>query len=122
MSCCDKIIKAASLDEGSPCECVPTEFPFACSRHPGCPKNEHYFHLCKTRLDYYLGYEQGKSPCYHEEGHIPQFKIGLGDLLAWLIRIVTFGRIVPCSTCNSRKARLNSRFPLWPICWPWRKK
>lgn len=36
---------------------------------------------------------------------------GLGDTLAWLIKLITFGRIIPCNACNARRAWLNRLFP-----------
>lgn len=36
---------------------------------------------------------------------------GLGDTLAWLIHLLTFGLVTPCSACNSRRSRLNKLFP-----------
>lgn len=32
---------------------------------------------------------------------------GLGDLVAWLINLVTFGTLKECATCAKRRTRLN---------------
>jgi hypothetical protein len=37
----------------------------------------------------------------------PPRRIRLGDWLASFIHAITFGRIIPCVACNSRRARLN---------------
>ena len=36
---------------------------------------------------------------------------GLGDTIAWLIKLATFGYVKPCNACNSRRAKLNRLFP-----------
>ncbi len=41
------------------------------------------------------------------------WRLGIGDLVAWTIRVVTFGRLKMCDGCEGRKAWLN-RFRLWP--------
>ena len=46
---------------GAPCDCRPTAFPFACSRHH-CRKTGHWHELCRTRSDYFELWEQGHGP------------------------------------------------------------
>jgi hypothetical protein len=79
--------------------------------------------LCKTNINYFNLYEQGKGQGQaNRAAAAARFHLGLGDVVAFLIRIVTFGLLKMCSECESRKQRLNRRFPLWPIHWPWGKR
>ncbi len=117
MSCCDKIIEAAS--QQTPCECIA---PGYCERH-NCNKTQHHFTLCKNRIDYFNAYERGVGPGQRKLMPVPrQFVVGLGDVAAFLIRLVTFGRLKMCPDCKARKARWNRACPLWPIRWPWGKR
>lgn len=116
MSCCQKILDAAS--KTTDCVCTPTSFPFVCQRHGGCLKTQHFHGLCRSRADYFDLWERAEGPCLNQPppGRRP---IGLGDAVAWLIRIATFGRVKPWPGCGcaKRKAWLN-RVRLWPIPWP----
>lgn len=106
MSCCDKVIEAAATQ--TICECpAPLENRFWCKRH-GCEKTKHFHGLCRTRADYVELWERGRGPMQGMEP--PRFK--LGDWLARLIHRATFGRVTPCTGCQSRAARLNA--------WGWR--
>lgn len=54
----------------APCECNPTAFPFFCERHR-CEKHEHFLHLCRTRDNYRLAWDENRGPlqcgvrCWH---------------------------------------------------------
>lgn len=72
--------------------------------------------LCKTRPEYFQLWEGGKGPCI---GKIRKAPIGLGDFVALVIWLATFGKLRPwpgCG-CHKRKAWLN-RIVVWG--W-WRK-
>jgi hypothetical protein len=118
MSCntCDKIIEAASLEK-SPCECPVAGW---CKRHQTM-KFPHFWEYCKNDIRFFLLWEHGRGPGQQAAALQRDRVIGLGDALAWLIRTVTFGYIVPCDQCTSRKAWLN-RYQLWPIRWPGGKR
>jgi hypothetical protein len=47
------------------------------------------------------------------------FTLGLGDVVAFVIRVVTLGLVKMCTKCGGRKSWLNRHVPLWPIRWPW---
>lgn len=117
MVCCDELLKAA--DKMTGCECSPTAFPFACARHGGCEKTEHWHNLCRRRTDYHGLWESGDGPCLNEPGDPLPFTLGLGDIVAWFIFIVTLGKLKMCETCKGRRAWLNRHFPIWPIRLPW---
>jgi len=41
--------------------------------------------------------------------------MGLGDIVSWLIRVVTFGFIKECDDCRKKKEWLN-KIRLWKKC------
>ncbi|HEY2250899.1 MAG TPA: hypothetical protein VGH74_07545 [Planctomycetaceae bacterium] len=120
MSCCDRLIEAAGTT--TPCECPVAGY---CARHK-CDKGSHFHRLCKTSIQYFAQYENFATGLSDFPGPgqvvIPagprRFSLGLGDVVAWCVRFVTFGQVALCPGCQGRKARLN-RVRLWPIPWPW---
>jgi hypothetical protein len=119
MSCgapCDEILEAAGHITG--CDCAPTAFPFICDRHGGCEKTEHFFKLCQTHIGLFHQWEAGdRSLCINPPHEIRTYCYGLGDLLEWLLKRLTFGKLKPWPGCQCarRKNELNRRFPL--RCW-----
>ncbi|MSR60011.1 MAG: hypothetical protein EXS05_20620 [Planctomycetaceae bacterium] len=115
MGICECPVKPAAVETG--CVCNPEAFPFVCARHGGCSKTEPYHKLCKTRANYFQLWESGRGPCLYDETTRPRV-IGLGDAVAFAIRVVTFGLVKPwpgCG-CQSRKAKLNALFSIrWPV-------
>ena len=110
MSCCNQVIEAAQTV--TKCEC---KGPGHCDRHQ-CGKTAHFHEMCRTRPDYFRLWEQGQGPgqVQFTGGHPARFP--LGTWLATAIKLVTFGRVKPCTTCKSRAAkldRLGMRFMLW---------
>lgn len=108
-----EILKQSEIQ--TPCDCAAAGF---CQRHK-CNKNGHFHTLCKTRPDYFELWEQGRGPCVDESPAQAAGRIGLGDVVEIVIRVVTMGRLKPwpgCG-CKSRKAWLN-RIVVWG--W-WRK-
>lgn len=110
MSCCEKIVEAAST--ATPCECEESGF---CARHQ-CHKVAHFHHLCRSNIGYFEQYEKGIGPGQNLKP--PPLTIGIGDVVAFLIRVLTFGLVKMCRSCQGRKAWLN-RIRLWPL---WRRK
>jgi hypothetical protein len=100
MGCCEKIIAASG--KTTSCECSGPGF---CQRHQ-CNKPAHFYNLCKNRVEYFEKWEQGKGP---GQVKLPtaQNPIPLGDWLASTIKLVTLGKIAPCTGCQSRAAKLN---------------
>lgn len=114
MSCggCAKLIEAASTQTG--CECKPESFPFICPRHGDCEKTAHFHMLCRSRIEHYETYEAGGrelciNPPKHARGY---WIIGVGDVMAAVIKVATFGLVKMCATCRSRRMWLNRRFPV----------
>ena len=117
MSCCEQIIEAAG--HVTPCECAGAGY---CIRHK-MHKPAHFAMLCRTHIGYFNLYEKGEGP--GQKMPAPgsrRLTVGLGDVAAFLIRVVTLGKLIMCDSCKGRKAWLNRVCPLWPICWPWRKR
>ena len=117
MNCCEKLLTAAQ--KISPCECSGAGW---CERHK-MQKVPHFAMLCRTNIQYFEQYENGIGPGQNVSPIAPQpHIIGLGDVVAWAIRVTTLGRVKPwpgCG-CQARKAWLN-KIQLWPIRWPWRR-
>lgn len=109
MACCNQLLVAAETKTG--CDCPVAGF---CARHQ-CEKTEAYWKLCKTRVEYFSLWEQGRGPCLDRP--IPRASRGLGDTLAWLIKAVTFGCVTPCTGCKTRASWLNRLFPYWWRRW-----
>src|SRR5262245_11816957 len=107
---CDSIL--AATQHLTPCECAGPGF---CARH-NVDKGPHWHGLCKTRMDYFAQWEQGRGPG-QVAGRLRR-EIRLGDVVAWLIGWATRGRLKMCDACNARKAWLN-RVRIWPL---WRKQ
>jgi hypothetical protein len=107
MSCCRDLIRASETLTN--CECRPEAFPFACKRHGGCQKTEHFYGLCRNRLDYFNHWEEvGKDgPCLNRE----PLMIGLGDALAWIFGKIGLKPWEGCG-CDRRRAWLN-KITLW---------
>jgi|TARA_Y100001973_G_C5198008_1_gene335641 hypothetical protein len=47
--------------------------------------------------------------------------MGLGDIISWLIKVVTFGLLKECASCKKRKEFLN-RLIFWKKECPCKKK
>jgi hypothetical protein len=121
MSCCGKNGSVSPIysviHTVTSCECTGPGF---CARHK-CDKPEHLYNLCRTHLGYFQQYENGTGPgqsaAERRSDHVVpllnRVTIGLGDVVAWLIRVATFGKLKMCSACQGRKARLN-KIRLWP--------
>jgi hypothetical protein len=113
MGCgCQKVLEAATVV--TPCECAVAGW---CERHK-MHKVPHYHKLCRTHLGYFAQYEAGRGPgqlAGTGTQQTPLRTFGLGDAVAWIIRVATFGRVKPCMACKSRMARLNRLLTLWPI-------
>ena len=117
MSCCDGTPNSTTPSV-APCECPAAGF---CARHK-ITKDAHYYRLCR-RDNYRAAWDRGQGPGQWRSGadvvrNRPALTVGLGDVVAFLIRVVTFGRVKMCSACQGRKAWLNRWFPLWPMRWP----
>ena len=109
MSChsCDTIVRASETVTG--CECHPTSFPFVCTRHGACEKTEHYHKLCRTKHEYFNGWDGGLRLCLNRGPSEPApFSLGLGDLVHWAVKLTTFGLLKPgpACKCHARRARL----------------
>ena len=102
---CDRILEATQRITG--CDC-----PLAgwCARHK-MNKLPHFHVLCKTHIGYFEQYEEGYGP--GQNAAKPNRVIGLGDAVAWMIRVLTLGLVKPCMGCESRMAWLNQKVPLW---------
>lgn len=100
-----------AIDRTTGCEC---DAPGFCQRHR-CSKPPHLHMLCRSHMHYFMLWERGDGPCIDREP-FPQV-VGLGDLLEWLFRIVTFNllRPRPGCRCANRKAWLNRTFPFWIV-------
>lgn len=111
MSCNTCLTAAMEIVTG--CECPAPGF---CTRH-NCEKVAHWHNLCKTRPDYFRLWESGGGPCTNRKASVAPPRIGLGDVIAWMIRIATFGRIkpTPWCGCEAKKTWLNK---LVSIRWP----
>ena len=112
---CDDVIKAAGTL--TPCDCPGPGF---CPRI-GCELNAHGYSLCRSSPGYFEHWTQtGGAPCVNLNAN-PHAKglatLGLGDVVAWAIRIATLGLLNYCAACDRRKAWLN-RF----ILWTWRRR
>jgi hypothetical protein len=112
--CCDELLNAA--EKMTPCECAVAGW---CARHQ-LNKVPHFHMLCKTNIGYFEQYERGEGPGQIVGGKRSCRRIGLGDIVAWLIKVATFNRIKMCLACRSRRTRLN-RFQIWPYPWWFRR-
>lgn len=118
MSCasCDK------PNDTTPCAC---EGPGYCPRI-GCTLNAFGFETCRSNLAYHELWTRETAPCMEGAGAVQapaSFSLGLGDVVAFLIRVVSLGYLKPwpgCE-CETRKAWLN-KVRLWPIRLPERLK
>ncbi len=113
MACCEKVVIAAT--KRTPCECPAAGW---CERHKLNKWVPRWHELCSTRIDYFELWERGEGPGQVAGTTYSRRPFGLGDLVAFLIRIVTFGKVEMCESCKGRKAWLNSKVQLWPIRWP----
>lgn len=81
-----------------------------CERH-NCNKTAHHHKLCRTRPDYFELWETGRFPCPESMPGMANQPAGrgLGDVVAAVIRFVTFGKLKPSPGCGceKRKAWLN---------------
>jgi len=115
MTCCDKILDA-TLTLTS-CNCPPEEG--LCPVH-NCIKTAHWKFLCRTNAEYFAGWREGRAPCLQSIGGPPigatPAGIGLGDVVAGIIKFLTLGKVTMCAGCQSRRTWLN-RFRLWPPFW-----
>lgn len=110
MSCgCEAIVEAAT--KATECECSAEKGH--CQRH-SCDKNAHMKKLCRTRPDYFALWESGRGPCFNTIRERRDSRVGLGDVVAWLIYRVTFGGLKPWPGCGcaARKAWLN-KITVW---------
>lgn len=115
MSCnCQALLEASRNLTG--CQC---SGPGYC-RILKCELNQHGFERCRGDIRYHeLWTKRGGAPCVGlGEASPAAIVFGLGDLVAWMIRVVTFGRVRPCAGCKSRIAWLNSKLTLWR----WRRR
>jgi len=118
MTCCREIIEASQTLTA--CECPPGDG--FCKPH-GCEKTAHWKELCRTNPEYFAAWARGEGPRWPDHDALAR-RVGLGDVVARLIRWATLGRVTMCEACDARKAWLN-RFQVWPIrwpgwpCWPW---
>ena len=120
MSCnCAEIIESAQTGTG--CVCPTSGF---CDRHQ-CEKTARFHMLCRDRPDYFALWESGAGPCMGKyvpaAPNVPRGvpHLGLGDLTAVVIRLLTFGQLKPwpgCQ-CSVRKAWLNR-----VVVWGWWRK
>jgi hypothetical protein len=80
-------------------------------------ESEYFRQICRGEVAH-LSPEQAEEYRQHWANYPPGSKIpyGLGDLVEWLIRKATFGRLRPWTGCNcqARKAKLN-KIQLWPL-------
>ena len=72
--------------------------------------------LCQTNERYRRVWARGDSPQHHREHHtvgvdVPARWQGLGDTVAWLSKLATFGLVKMCGGCQSRRAWLNRCCP-----------
>ena len=104
---CDCLIEAAATMTA--CEC---ESPGFCQRH-ACRKNGHLHDLCRKDPRYFAMWEAGTFPC-PEKAEVQRSRFGFGDLVALLIRWVTFGYMKQSASCGcaKRKEWLN-RITIW---------
>lgn len=109
MSCGCNLLEAAKAMTGCVCS-----GPGFCERHK-CRKNNHLFSLCHDDPRYFEMWENSAFPCPDNVKPVPKtIRFGLGDLVAVVVRIATFGFVKPwpgCG-CDKRKAWLN-RVVLW---------
>lgn len=99
--------KAAILASKTVTECMclgATEFPFYCRLH-GVEKTKHFHTLCQQRPDYFQLWQEGRGP--RQVTPNPDRWYRPGTWLARAIKTVTFGKIAPCTSCNSRAAQLD---------------
>jgi hypothetical protein len=105
------------LNKHTPCDCPLTGY---CTRH-GIEKTDHWHHLCRNHFDYFLAWEEKRGPGQAESSDDGKVRVGLGDLVAVVIKIVTLGMVRPCRSCGSRRMRLNRKFnvmlPRWIGQW-----
>src|SRR5262245_45087238 len=97
MPCCTEMLKAAENQTG--CECAVAGW---CERHK-IYKVAHFHKLCRTHIGYFLQYERGEGPGQNQPA--PEFRFGLGDLMAWLLSRVGINPWPGCG-CAGRKATL----------------
>lgn len=110
MNCCEALLEATKVI--TRCQCKSPGFCPVIK----CTLNAHGHALCKGIPGYYeLWTTNGGAPCTGI-GELHPLVFGLGDIVAWIIRKLTFNRIKPCTGCKSRMAYLN-RFQIWPIPW-----
>lgn len=110
MSCCEKIIEASRVM--TDCECkAPGYCPVL-----KCTLNDYGHQLCRGTPGYIEFWKQnGGAPCMEGDANASKGHrvFGLGDAVAWLIRLVSFGLVTMCESCKGRKMWLNRHFPLW---------
>ena len=84
------------------CMCL-GDGPVMCRLH-GCEKTAHFHKLCKNDPRYFRLWQEGKGP-----GQVKSLTnaLPLGTWLANAIKFVTFGKVSPCTGCQSRAAALD---------------
>lgn len=101
-------MESAPASASPPCSCPAAG---CCERHR-MQKSSHLHKLCVEREDYRRLWDrkaEGRQPPapQQEKGK----SRGLGDTVAKVIQVVTFGVVKPCRKCKKRQAKLNRLFP-----------
>ena len=99
---CGQILSASRTV--TECQCL-GDGPVSCALHQ-CEKTAHLHRLCQTRPDYFRLWNEGRGPGQMAAPQ-KQSPLPLGTWLAALIKRATFGKVSPCTACESRAAKLD---------------